>query len=75
MATIVNNPNGSNSDSGMGMVLGLIIGILLVIFLIVYGVPVIRNTLRPAETQNNQPGIEINLPNTPSSGNSGSSAQ
>lgn len=43
MATVVNNPAPSNSDSGMGFFLGIIILIIVGAIFFFYGLPYIQN--------------------------------
>lgn len=51
MTTIINTPpSGENSDSGLGLVLGIIIAIGLVALFIIYGLPALRQSQTPSNT-------------------------
>ena len=53
MTTIINTPpSGSNSDSGLGLILGVLIAIALVALFFVYGLPAIRKSQTPNNTTN-----------------------
>jgi hypothetical protein len=42
MATVINNPNGSDTGSGAGLIIGVIVAIVLVFLLIRWGIPALR---------------------------------
>lgn len=67
MATIVNNPGGEGSNSGMGIVVGVIVALMIVAAavagFIMYGLPAIQNSQTPQDGSLN---INVTLPaNTP----------
>ncbi len=43
MATIINNPDSSGSDGGVGLILGVILTLVVIILFFMYGLPAIRN--------------------------------
>ena len=58
MATVINNPGGESSDSGMGIIVGVIIAIVLIALFFISALPALRNREAPA---GNQPGINVNV--------------
>ncbi len=69
MATVINNPGGSDGEStGVGMIIGIILAIVVIALFLIYGIPAMRggNTNNPPAGGTN---INVNLP-TPGTGNS-----
>ncbi len=59
MATIINNPSGSN-DSSVGLVIGIVIGLVLIALFFVYALPALRGN-QPTKDAN--PIIKVEIPN------------
>jgi hypothetical protein len=62
MATIVNNPPATREDSGsgIGIVVGLLLVLLLAFFFIMYLLPMIRQSMTPAQV--NVPSkVDVNV--------------
>ncbi len=73
MATIVNNPGGSNGEStGVGMVIGIILAIIVVALFVIYGVPAMRGGTAPT-TPTGSTNINVTVPNPV--GNNGTNTQ
>lgn len=62
MPTVINNPETSGGDSGLGVIIGVIIAIILIALFFVYGLPAIRGTNPPAD-DNNGTNINVEIPN------------
>jgi hypothetical protein len=60
MATVINNPGGSEESSGLGMMIGVILAVLVIILFFVYGLPAIRNSNAPS--QPNDINVDVDLP-------------
>jgi hypothetical protein len=58
MATVINNPGGSNQDSGAGVIIGVIVAIILIILFFVYGLPALRGGTAPSNTLD----VNVDLP-------------
>jgi hypothetical protein len=63
MATVINNPGGTEG-SGTGVVVGILIVVLVVILLLVFGLPYLRNRGVPAPANNGGANINVQLPDT-----------
>jgi hypothetical protein len=60
MAIVVNNPDRTTSDSGMGFLLGIILLVVLAFALFYYGLPAIRGAA--TGPQINVPGkVDVNV--------------
>ena len=60
MATVINNPATTESDSSaVGVIVGVILGILLIILFFVYGLPALRST--PASTSQDTSNINLKV--------------
>jgi hypothetical protein len=60
MATIVNTPNGSSEDSGLGLILGILLALVLIFLFFVYGLPAIRGGDNPVDRDTT---INVDIPN------------
>lgn len=73
MTTVINNPGGADSDSGMSMMVGVVLLLVVVFLFFVYGLPVLRqgvsNNSQPQINQPNQIDVNTNQPGTPGTGN------
>ncbi len=43
MATVINNPDHSGSDSGVGLIVGILIAVVVIFLFFFYGLPAMRN--------------------------------
>ena len=63
MATVVNNPQPTTSDNGMGFLLGTILLIVFAVLFFFYALPYLRTTLQGTQApQVNVPGqVDVNV--------------
>jgi hypothetical protein len=63
MATVVNNPQPTTSDNGMGFLLGVILIVVFALLFFFYAIPYLRTTFQGAQSpQINVPGqVDVNV--------------
>ncbi len=62
MATVINNPPATDTDSSSaGVIIGVILGILLIILFFVYGLPALRSA-PSSTTDTSNVNLKVNLP-------------
>lgn len=66
METIINNPNGGNEGSGLGIVLGVLLALVLIALFFIYVFP----SMREEGNDNGSLDINLELPSGSDSSNS-----
>lgn len=62
MTTVVNNPSGESSGSGMGFMVGMIVLAVLAVLFFVYGLPALRQSASSGGVQIEVPDqIDVNV--------------
>jgi hypothetical protein len=61
MPTIINNPNGENSDSGAGIIIGTVVALLVIVLFFVYVFPGLRAGQQAPAQQNPGGSLDIDI--------------
>jgi hypothetical protein len=72
MATIINNPGETRSESGTGVVVGILLVIFLAILFLIFGLPYLRN--RGTAAPSGGASLNVTLPAGDNTGGAGGGA-
>ncbi len=61
MATIINTPNGTSEDSGLGLILGVLLALVLIFLFFIYGLPALRGG--GDNSVDRETNINVDIPN------------